>query len=194
MGIVKQEELNKHMSSPEWSPEQVQAAARTLTGLESQLEGALFNAPITPRDAVTETAGVTPRGIVMTEYPVFSVSLIADIVVDDAHPLTAPYRLRDGYVRVDQNISGVPDYPSWPPARPLAAVTLTYRPGWGPVEALRQAILEKAAVIMEYFHDDTMIARGTDGQRLPRRLQESRTWTADELKPLGMYRNLSLVM
>lgn len=192
MGIVSRTELHKYMSEPEWSPGQQETAATLLISLEGQLEDRLFDAPISPRDPITETAGVTPRGVVMTEYPVFSVSLVADVVVDDAHPLAAPYTLQRGYLRVDQNIGGVSDYPGWPPARPLAAVTLTYVPGWGPVPALRQAILEKAATIMQFYHDDTMVARATDGQRLP--ALPPRNWTDDEVKSLGTYRNLSLVM
>jgi hypothetical protein len=192
VGIVSRTELHKYMSEPEWSPGQQETAANLLVGLEGQLEDRLFGAPISPRDPVTETAGISPRGIVMTEYPVFSVSLIAEVVVDDAHPLAAPYTIRDGYVRVDQNIGGISDYPGWPPSRPMAAITLTYVPGWGPKPALRQAILEKASTIMQFYHDDTMVARATDGQRLP--ALPPRNWTDDEVKSLGTYRNLSLVM
>lgn len=193
MAIVSRTELHKYLSEPEWSPGQQETATNLLAGLESQLEDRLFGAPISVRDPVTETCGVTPRGIVMSEYPVFSVDLVADVVVDEDHPLAAPYTIRDGYLRIDQGIGGVSDYPGWPScAHPLAAVTLTYRPGWGPVPALKQAILEKAGTIMQFYHDDTMVARATDGQRLP--ALPPRTWTEDEVKSLGTYRNLSLVM
>ena len=71
-------------------------------------------------------------------------------------------------------------------------MTLTYARGWGNVPALYQAIIEKAATVMTFYHDDTMVDRATDGQKLPQ--LPPRTWTDDEVKSLDTYRNLSLVM
>lgn len=194
MPIVTREELHEYMSEPEWSPVQKNAAKNILAGLESQLESKLFGAPITARDPVTEVAAITPRGgIVMTEYPVFSVSLIGGTVVDDAHPLAAPYSIRDGYVRIGPtSTDDLITFPTYPGTRGLAAITLTYRPGWGPVEALRLAIMDKAAIIMQNYHDDTMVARATDGQRLPQ--LPPREWTQSEVDALGAFRNLFLVL
>jgi hypothetical protein len=195
VSIVSVPELHKYMSEPEWSDGQRQTAASVLDGLERQLEDRLFGAPISPRPPVTETAWVTAqRGIVMTEYPLNAVTLISGITVPDGGPLPAPYSIRDGYVRVatasDMWMQGYPAYP--PPRAALTQVTLTYSPGWGNVPALYQAIIEKAATVMTFYHDDTMVARATDGQKLP--ALPPRTWTGDEVKSLDTFRNLSLVM
>ena len=190
MPIVSRDDLHKYMSEPEWSPGQKETATNLLINLEGQLEGKLYDAPITPRDPMTETAPVSPRGIVMTRYPVHSVQLIGGVVVDDDHPLTTPYRIESGYVRIDQTASST--YPCYPVARPHAAVTLTYAPGWGAKPALKHAILEKASTIMQHYHDDTLVARATDGQRLPQ--LPPREWTEPEIKALGIFRNLYVVM
>jgi hypothetical protein len=198
MSIVSVPELHKYMSEPEWSDGQRQIAQGVLDGLEGELEDRLYGAPISARPPITETAWVTAqRGIVMTEYPLNAVTVISGIEVPEGDPLPAPYSIRDGYVRVatstEMSMLGYPSYPSYPPPRAtLAQVTLTYSPGWGPVPALMQAIREKAATVMTFYHDDTMVARATDGQKLPQ--LPPRTWTDDEVKSLDTYRNLSLVM
>jgi hypothetical protein len=195
VSIVSVPELHKYLSEPEWSQAQKLTAQSVLDGLESQLEDRLFGAPISLRPPITETAWVTAqRGIVMTEFPVGKVSSISGIDIPDGDPLPAPYSLRDGYVRVatssDMFMLGYPSYP--PPRQALSQVTLTYSPGWGKVQALFQAIQEKAATIMTWYHDDTMAARATDGQKLPQ--LPPRNWTDDEVKSLSTFRNLSLVM
>jgi hypothetical protein len=195
MSIVSVTQLHKYLSEPEWSPAQKQTAQSVLDGLESQLEDRLYSAPISPRPPVTETAWVTQqRGIVMTEFPVNAVTVISGIEVPEGDPLPAPYSIRDGYVRVapssELTMQGFSSYP--PPRFPLPQVTLTYSPGWGNVAALFQAIQEKAATIMTWYHDDTMAARATDGQKLPQ--LPPRNWTDDEVKSLNTFRNLSLVM
>jgi hypothetical protein len=195
MSIVSVPELHKYLSEPEWSSAQQQTAQRVLDGLESQLEDRLYGAPISARPPITETAFVTAqRGIVMTEFPVNAVTEIGGTTVPEGDPLPAPYSIRDGYVRVattsEMSMLGYPSYP--PPRSALSQVTLTYSPGWGKVDALFQAIQEKAATIMTWYHDDTMAARATDGQKLPQ--LPPRNWTDDEVKSLETYRNLSLVM
>lgn len=195
MSIVSVPELHKYMSEPEWSNGQRQVAQSVLDGLEGELEDRLFGAPISARSPITETAWVTgQRGIVMTEYPLNAVTVINGTEVPEGDPLPAPYSIRDGYVRVaptaETSMLGYPSYP--PPRAALTQVTLTYSPGWGKVPALMQAIQEKAATVMMWYHDDTMVARATDGQKLP--ALPPRTWTDDEVKSLGTYRNLALVM
>jgi hypothetical protein len=192
VSIVSVPELHKYMSEPEWSDAQEQAAQSVLNGLEGELEDRLFGAPISLREPVTEIAFVTARsGIVMTEYPVGAVSAIGDVVIGEGDPLPTGYALRDGRVRVAP--SPAPSYLApYPGDRGLASVTLTYSPGWGKAPALVQAIKEKAATVMTWYHDDTMVARATDGQKLPQ--LPPRTWTDDEVKSLDTFRNLSLVM
>lgn len=192
MSIVSVPELRKYLSEPEWSAAQLQTAQSVLDGLESQLESRLFDAPISPRAPVTETAYVTPRsGIVMTEFPVNAVSVLDDVEIAEGDPLPSGYVLRGGYLRIKPDPA--PSYLTpYPGNRGMAAVTLTYVPGWGKVPGLFQAIVEKAGTIMTFYHDDTMIARATDGQKLPQ--LPPRNWTDDEVKSLGTYRNLYLVM
>lgn len=195
MPIVSRAELHKFMSEPEWSPGQQDAADMTLAGVESSLEDHLYGAPISPREPMFEVAPVSPRGIVMTSYPVFSVGMIGDVVVDEDHPLAAPYTIRGGYVRVVPTAStSYPLYPTYPSYSPGAssAVSLTYRPGWGSIDGLRIAILRKAKNIMQDAHDDTMVARGTDATRLP--ALPPVEWTESEIKSVGTYRNLFVVM
>lgn len=192
MSIVSVPELHKYLSEPEWSSSQEQTAQSVLNGLESQLEDRLYGAPISPRPPITETAYVTPRsGIVMTEFPANAVTAIGDVLIAEGDPLPTGYVLRGGYLRLAP--TPAPTYlVPYPGDRGLAAVTLTYSPGWGKVDALFQAIIEKAATIMTWYHDDTMTARATDGQKLPQ--LPPRTWTDDEVKSLDTFRNLSLVM
>lgn len=192
MSIVSVPELHKYMSEPEWSEGQKQTAQGVLNGLESQLEDRLYGAPISLREPVTETAYVTPRsGIVMTEFPVGSVSVLDGVEIADGDPLPTGYSLRSGYLRIAS--TPAPSYlMPYPGDRGMAAVTLTYAPGWGKVPALYQAIIEKAATVMTFYHDDTMIARATDGQKLPQ--LPPRTWTDDEVKSLDTFRNLYLVV
>jgi hypothetical protein len=196
--IVNSDELNKYMSAPEWSPEQKDAAKMTLAGVESTLEDQLYDAPISPRPPFQELAPITPRGVVMTRYPVFQVVEIDGVTVDDDHPLAPPWSKPRGYVhRFDPAAVSSGQWPSFAGGysineRNLDAVVLTYLPGWGPIEALRIAILEKASLTMENMHDDTMTARGTDGQKLPARTPLR--FSDLEIRALSSFRNNYLAM
>jgi len=192
VSIVSVPELHKYLSEPEWSEAQRQVAQSVLNGLESQLEDRLYGAPISPRPPITETAYLTPRsGIVMTEFPMNKVLAVGDVAIADGDPLPTGYVLRDGYLRSQPGPP--PGYLTpYPGDRGMAAVTLTYSPGWGKVQALFQAIQEKAATIMMWYHDDTMVGRATDGQKLPQ--LPPRNWTDDEVKSLNTFRNLHLVV
>lgn len=211
--IVSVTQLNKYMSSPQWTNAQQDAAKDTLEGLESTLEGALSGAFITPRPRVEEGT-VLDSGLVVLRQPVAWIVSIDGATADVTTPpegaepgegqaLPSPWTLTEHRLRrIGRPGFGLTGYSSLFPSQPTAwgvpasrigsadaTVTVEYLAGWGDVPALRFAILQKARAIMHNVHDDTVVMRNTDGTKPPP--VPSEDWTDSEIAKLGIYRNLS---
>lgn len=202
MAIITVPQLNRFMSSPQWTEEQQLAALDVIEGVEGKLEGALFQAYITPR-AMAEVAPILRSGLVATAQPVFSVSKVDGVVVDSGHPLLSPWvhtehRLRhlspplpapSGYgygFGVTPTAWGGANVPY---VDAVGQVEVFYQGGWGDLPALRLAILTKSQALMLNRHDDSITARNMNAERAPYVVPEE--WTEVELKPLGIFRNLT---
>jgi len=197
--ILTPKRLNDYMSSPVWTVEQKDAIADILDGIEGELEGHLSQAYITPRE-MYEVAPILKSGLLATRQPVHTVLSVDGTVVDAGHPLQLPwvhteYRLR--HTAITGYPPGVLTLPSasdaWGSAN-IARVenagqaTVRYMGGWGDERTLVRAMLKKAAAIARNRFDDTITVNGTDNENAPR--PERETWTADELAPLGIFRNI----
>ncbi len=147
MTLVTPQRLNDYMNSPEWTQEQQNAVRDILAGLEGELEGHLSGAYLTPRQ-VFETAPILRSGMLHTRQPVFSVSQIDGVTVDEAHPLQLPWVLTEHRLR--NTATGQPSYgvltlPSsltgaWGATRggrvdSHGQATVLYMGGWGAVRA-----------------------------------------------------------
>lgn len=210
MTLVTAERLNNYMNCPEWNEEQRMAVADILRGVEGQLIGCLSNAYLTPRQ-MREVAPILPSGLLATRQPVFSVQQIDGVTVDSEHPLQLPWIHSEHYLRttaVTPSASGLltlPSYPSdtWgggnlPRVENIGQATVTYLGGWGDdpdnpahidTSALVLAILNKARAITNNRFDDRIgTSSGADNENIVR--PERETWSAEELKPLGIFRNI----
>lgn len=203
MSLVTPQQLNDYMNNPQWTDGQKRSVAFILDGVEGQLSGALSGAYLTPVE-MHEVAPILPSGMLATRQPVFAVLSVDGVTVDDDHPLQSPWVLTEHRLR---NISisapplGVLTLPSTPSAwgaANLARVenagqaTVRYMGGWGDTpqtKALILAILNKAKAITNNRFDDRIgTSSGSDSDPVIR--PERETWSADELKPLGIFRNI----
>lgn len=202
MGVVTPQRLNKSMGSPEWSADQIDAVTDVLNGLESNLENALFGAWITPR-ATAEVAPILDSGLVATRQPVHAITKIDGVVVDTEHPLAAPWtlerhRLRTASAGVSAFVLGpvTPLDPlPWGSARvggtsSIGQVVLEYSGGWGDEPAIVLAILRKARNWALNWLDGSAHVRDATAEQDP---MLSEIWTEAELKPLGTFRNLTML-
>lgn len=199
MTLVTPQRLNNYMNSPRWTEEQREAVADILDGVEGELEGCLSGAYLTPR-LMFETAPILTSGLLATRQPVVSVLDIDGVTVDEAHPLQLPWVLTEHRLR-NTSVTGYPPgiltLPSTSDAWGAANIsrvenvgqaTVRYMGGWGAEPALIRAILKKSASITRNRFDDSIAVNGTDNENASR--PERETWTADELKPLGIFRNI----
>lgn len=196
MPIVTRQRLNAFMDSPEWTPEQESAIDDVLAGLESTLEAALFNAWITPRDAA-EVAPILRSGLVATRQPVFRVTSLDGVVVDDTHPLPAAWKVSDHRLRAVQAVwfpSVLTPAADWGRSRmtgsTIGEVSVAYEGGWGADPALVLAILTKARNWARNWLENGLTVRDTDGQASAPLVEQ---WTPDELESLSRFRNLTAV-
>lgn len=214
MSLVSPEELGEYMNSPQWTPAQIRTVRLVLSGVQSQLEGCLSGARLTPRESF-EVAPILPSGLVATRQPVFRVLAIdgTDITEDD--PLAQPWvhtehRLRNTAVGApDTGLLVLPSgYGAWgaanvPRVENAGQVTVRYLGGWGrnpsadgtfdpallDTSLLVLAVLAKAkAIVNNRFDDRIGTSSGADNEVIVR--PEREVWTADELKPLGIFRNI----
>lgn len=194
-------ELHRYMSEPRWSTAQEQTADEILAGVESDLEGALYGAVITPQLRI-ETARITPEGLVQTSLPVHRVLALDGVVLaasDLADPQTdlplptdytlVNHRLRHAVSAVDRSLAA-----GWPfiaPALSASAgvVPIRYMGGWGKVPALADAIKRKAAARMGNRHADTMGVTGVTAAS-PKTVAAVEEFTDADLRSLGRFRNL----
>lgn len=209
MTLVTPERLNNYMNSPKWTPEQQDAVLDILDGVEGELEGKLSGAYLTPRE-MFEVAPILTSGLLATRQPVYAVFSIDDVTVDDTHPLPSPWvhtehRLRSTAVTgVSPTLLTLPSTSDpWgqaniPRVENAGRAAVRYLGGWGPyrpisaaripTRALEFAILKKAKAITSNRFDDTISVNGTDNENANRPERES--WSDDELKPLGIFRNI----
>lgn len=215
MTLVTPKRLNNYMNSPMWTPEQEDAVGDILRGVESQLEGLLSGANLTPRQ-VYEVAPILPSGLLATRQPVFSVLKIDGVTVDSGNPLQLPWVHTEHRLR--HTTPG--GYPSGVLALPSATLdawgsgnvsrvenagraTVLYMGGWGEnpsadgtfnaalrdTSALVLAILAKAkAIVNNRFDDRIGTSSGADNENVVR--PERETWTGDDLLPLGVFRTI----
>lgn len=221
MAIVGGEDLNNHMSNPQWTEAQEREADRLCARLEQSLGDAL-GAPIDPIPW-SETASVSRKGLVCTKYPVARVTEIGGVTVAEDAPLPNPWLLAGHWVRlkaghtVPSTASAVPlSLPvlfssdsdglaglagfgtgltyGGPARNPFVGqVDITYMAGWGEVGTLTLAVLRKAEVVFGNRNADTVeIGRGTDAARPQPKQPEH--WTAEELAAddLQYFRNIHL--
>lgn len=194
MAIVDAERLNRFMSEPHWTPAQYEEAEDLVVMLESELEG-MLNARISPV-SFTETCTVLDSGLVDTRYHVYSVSTLNGTTIPEGDPLPSGWAIRDHWLRWE-GTGFVSPYPlsAYGLSAPVhtsgrvqgaAAITLTYRAGLGDEPSIRRAILSKGADIMNYRHDDTVIARGLDASEPPP--VPSQEWTDAEVGKLSRFK------
>lgn len=209
MTLVTPERLNNYMNSPKWTVAQQEAVLDILDGIEGELEGHLSGAYLSPRE-MYEVAPILPSGLLSTRQPVYAVLSVDDVTVDDTHPLQLPWvhtehRLR--HTSIGSVPSGLLTLPSTSSAwgsgnvarvENAGQATVRYLGGWGPyrpisaaripTRALEFAILKKAKAVTNNRFDDTIGVSGTDNENVNR--PERETWNADELAPLGVFRNI----
>lgn len=194
------------MSEPQWTTGQEMEADRLVTGVESELAAALFGAVISPVPR-TETAPITREGLVQTSLPVIRVTELDGATLADGDPLPPEYQLRNAactgcggrlFHTAASGVTGALEV-GWPWVAPLdllppytgGVVRLSYVAGWGPVPGLVEAILRKAAARMSGRHADTVVTNGlTATPPAPSPPPATGPFSADELAPLGPYRNL----
>lgn len=197
--LVTPERLNNYMNSPRWTEEQQEAVVDILEGVEGELEGCLSGAYLTPRE-MYEVAPILTSGLLATRQPVYAVLAIDGVTVDSGHPLELPWVLTEHRLR-NTAVTGYPPgvltlpstSDSWgsanvPRVENVGQATVRYMGGWGPERALIRSILKKSASITRNRFDDSIAVNGTDNENASR--PERETWSADELKPLGIFRNL----
>lgn len=196
MSIVSVDMLVRKLSNIVWNDEQKMIAQVILDGVESTLEDRLYGTFISPRFARPEVAAILGSGQVDTQYPVYAVSSIdgTGIVLDQEHPQVGSWILERGILRrLSTEAPLTQEYPYGggrvPHTRNTGAVSVTYRPGWGPTPALVLAILTKASDIMGETQDDSLQVRNTDGTKLP--TLPPAQWTDVEIASLDTYRNLT---
>lgn len=199
MPIITPKRLSHFMNSPRWTEEQQEAIADVIAGVEGNLEGSLSGAYITPRQ-MFEVAPILPSGMLATSQPVTSVQVIDGVTVDTGHPLAAPWVLTEHRLRRTDVLSApsglltLPtDSGAWGQGNiarveNIGQAAVQYMGGWNDEAALVLAILNKCAAIARNRFDDSITINGTDNENVPRRERE--TWSADELAPLGVYRNI----
>lgn len=214
MSLVTPERLNDYMNSPEWTNAQLRAVRDILRGVQGQLEGCLSGAWLTPRQCF-EVAPILRSGLVATRQPVFTVLQVDSVTVDSGNPLQTPWvhtehRLRNiATGAVSPTLLALPSTPSaWgaanvPHVESVGQVSILYLGGWGEnptaegvfnpalrdTSALILAILKKAKAITNNRFDDRIgTSGGAESENVVR--PERETWTADELAPLGIFRNI----
>lgn len=203
--IITAGRLNRFMSNPKWTEEQWLAAVDVIEGVEGQLADKLatFIKPV----PYSETVTVLAAGIVNTTHPVAAVTKIDGTAVADGDPLP------DGWVIREHRL-----YATRPPGGPLlgqpftlttwdlgggytggfgevprvegvGSCTVEYLAGWGNIPALRLAILKKARIVFRNQHDDAIVVHDLNADTPPEREKEE--WTAEELKDLERFRNIT---
>lgn len=199
MTILTPERLNNFMNSPMWTPEQEDAVADIIDGVEGNLEGSLSGAYITPRQ-MFEVAPILPSGLLATRQPVHTVQEINGVAVDEDNPLASPWVLTENRLRrtdiglpptgllVLPTSSGAWGQGNIRRVENIGQATVRYMGGWGDERALVLAMLQKCAAIVNNRFNDTIAVNGTDNENTPRPQRE--TWSKDELTPLGIFRNI----
>lgn len=203
MAIVDAARLNRFLSSPNWTEEQAREAEDILDEWEAQL-GDQLATYITPVPW-SESAPVLPSGLVATRHPIASVTSVDGVAVDEAHPLPGTWFLPpapDARLRWKDPSGFPPPAPSfslmtgWSPigipphVNSIGSITIDYLAGWGNLPALRAALLSKAGVVFLNRHDDSVQVRNLDSSEPPPLPTES--WTDADLKPLQIYRNITV--
>ena len=182
MAIITVEQVRAHLSGPAWNDAQRADCQRLIDGRQARLQGWL-RVPIDPVE-ITEQAPVDRRsGLVMTTYPIHTLLSVNGDAVADGDPPPSPYALREnwlydtsqvtrawGYMSAPYTLTEGAGYPNW--------ASVHYLGGWGAVDDLVSALLDKVGNCMLNRHDDTLIARNLDTEK-PKSLDED--WSDQEL-------------
>ncbi|MBC8092165.1 MAG: hypothetical protein H7Y15_09560 [Pseudonocardia sp.] len=198
MGVVSTEQFNRFLSSPQWTPEQWEAAGDVLNGTEANLASALYGTRIATAPMTEAVPVIAKSGQVATSFPVSVVTSVNGAGVPDGAVAPVGWRLdRHRLYRVNVSaltgvsmLSGLGTRVAAPYAPYDEVVTVSYLGGWGPEPDLVLAIMRKAKMIFLNNHDDSVSARAMSGDA-PAPLPEEK-WTDDELAPLGRFRRLDL--
>jgi hypothetical protein len=182
MPLTTVDEVNNHLSSPPWSPDQ-RAACATLIGKREEELARWFGVPLEPTLRVDTVPILQPSGLVATPMPIYQVLAIDGVdLVGGVLPVT--YELRDEawLYCVDPGYAGYSTRPfsiAFGDSRAgQRRVSVKHLAGWGPKADIIGAVIEKVGATMLNRHDDTVVARNLDAQGPPPLKEE---WTEAEL-------------
>lgn len=182
MAVVTVDQVQRHLSNPPWSDDQIAACQLLINKRQAELSR-WFGVPIEPTER-TDLAVVMASGLVATLMPIHTLYDVDGVTAVNGVP-AAPYELRDGaWLYTVEADGGWPAYSTRPfslVGSPSPRVSVHYLAGWGATDDIVGAIVDKVSATMLNRHDDTVVARQLDAQAPPQLKEE---WQETELTML----------